>query len=75
MLSETLTFLENGRHGEHAFHLPCFLLRVGCYRLFRDLYFNLMQVCMLFTMDGCRRVDANAYVLGMNGKNSCKMNM
>jgi hypothetical protein len=30
---------------------------------------------MLFTMDGYRHVDANAYILGMNGKNSCKMNM
>jgi len=49
----------NGHHGEHALHLPCFLLGVGCCRLFGDLYFNMMQVCMLFTMDGCMCVDAN----------------
>ena len=29
-----------------------FLARSQVFRLFGDLYFNLMQVCMLFTMDG-----------------------
>jgi len=75
LLSETLTLLENGPHGEHALHLPCFLL--GVCRLFRDLYFNPVQVCMLFTMDGCMFVDANVYTytLSMNGKNPCRMSM
>ena len=53
MSSETPTLLENGRHGERALHLPCFSLEVGCCRLFGDLYFNLVNVCMLFTMNGC----------------------
>ena len=50
------------------FIIPCFLLGVECYRLFGDLYFNLMQVCMLFIMDGCMCVDANVCTFGMNGK-------
>ena len=74
MLSETLTLLGNGRHGEHAIHIPYFLLGVECCRLFGDLYFNMLHVCMLFTMDGCMCVDACTCIFGMNGKNPCRMN-
>jgi hypothetical protein len=36
---ETSTLLENGRYGEHALHLSCFSLEVGCCRLTGDLLF------------------------------------
>jgi hypothetical protein len=74
---ETPTLLENGCYGEHTIHLPCLLLRVGCCRLFEDLYFNLMYVCMLFTMNGCMRMDANVCtcILGMDDKNPYNMNI
>ena len=61
MSLETLTLLENRHHNECALYLPCFSLEVGCCKLFGDLYFNLMHVCMLFTMNGCMCMYVHAY--------------
>jgi hypothetical protein len=53
--SETPTLLENGRHGERALHLSCFSFKVGCCRLFGDLYFNLACMYVIYN-DICKCV-------------------